>query len=168
MAEKRKSGGNTVSAVRKLAEPIAKELGLTIWDVRFLKEGGYWYLRIFIDKEEGVGIDDCEAMSRAINGPLDELNPIDQSYCLEVCSPGINRELVLPEHFEAFMDWAVEVRLIRPNEQGQREIAGLLRGYENGVITLEDEDGNIFTVDKKNVSSVHIIEELMEDEEDEQ
>ena len=167
MAEKKKAGGNTALVVRKLAEPIAKELGLTVWDVRFVKEGGYWYLRIFIDKEEGVGIDDCEAMSRAINKPLDELDPIDQAYCLEVCSPGINRELTRPEHFEAFLDWAVALRLIRPNEKGEREIAGLLRSYENGLITLEDEDGQSFSIDKKEVSSVHIIEELMEDEEDE-
>lgn len=167
MAEKKKSGGNTVSIVRKLAEPIAAQLGLSIWDVRFLKEGGYWYLRIFIDKEEGVGIDDCEAMSRAINKPLDELDPIEQAYCLEVCSPGINRELSRPEHFESFLDYAVEVRLIRPDANGQKELAGILRGYDNGDLSLEDESGNAFTVLKKDISSVHLIEELLEDDVDE-
>ena len=167
MAEKKKSGGNTVLAVWKLAEPIARELGLSIWDVRYVKEGGYWYLRIFIDKDEGVGIDDCEAMSRAINKPLDELDPIDGAYCLEVCSPGINRELTRPEHFEAFLDWAVAVRLIRPDSGGRKEIAGLLRSYENGVISLETEEGESLSFDKKEIASVHIIEELLEDEEDE-
>ena len=102
MAQKRKSG-NTVAAVAKLCEPFAQQLGLTIWDIRYVKEGSYWYLRIFIDKPEGVTLDDCEAMSRAINDPLDQLDPIDGEYCLEVCSPGIDRELVRPEHFEAFL-----------------------------------------------------------------
>ena len=89
MADKknnRKKGGNTVAQVWELAKPLAEELGLTLWDVRFVKEGAQWYLRIFIDKEDGVGIDDCVAMSHAIDKPLDELDPIHQAYCLEVCS----------------------------------------------------------------------------------
>ena len=88
MADKknnRKKGGNTVAQVWELAKPLAEELGLTLWDVRFVKEGAQWYLRIFIDKEDGVGIDDCVAMSHAIDKPLDELDPISQAYCLEVC-----------------------------------------------------------------------------------
>lgn len=162
MAKKTENEGNTVSAVRKIAEPIAKELGLSIWDIRFLKEGGLWYLRIFIDKPEGVGIDDCEKMSRAINDPLDELDPIEQTYCLEVCSPGINRELTRSEHFEEFIDYAVEIRLIRPNENGEKEIAGILKAYDANVITIEDEDGNSVLINKKDTSSVHLIEELTE------
>ena len=113
MAQKRKSG-NTVAAVAKLCEPFAQQLGLTIWDIRYVKEGSYWYLRIFIDKPEGVTLDDCEAMSRAINDPLDQLDPIDGEYCLEVCSPGIDRELVRPEHFEAFLGAVVNAKFIRP------------------------------------------------------
>ena len=164
MPKKTANEGNTVSAVRKLAEPIAAELGLSIWDIRFLKEGGLWYLRIFIDKPEGVGIEDCERMSRAINGPLDELDPIEQSYCLEVCSPGINRELSRPEHFEEFIDFAIEIRLIRPNENGEKEIAGILKDYDGSVITIEDEDENTILINKKDTSSVHLIEELTEDD----
>ena len=127
MADKksnRKKGGNTVAQVWELAKPLAEELGLTLWDVRFVKEGAQWYLRIFIDKEDGVGIDDCVAMSHAIDKPLDELDPISQAYCLEVCSPGIDRELVRPEHFEAFMGAPVRVRLIRPMEDGTRSFWG--------------------------------------------
>lgn len=164
MPKKTANEGNTVSAVRKLAEPIAAELGLSIWDIRFLKEGGLWYLRIFIDKPEGVGIEDCERMSRAINGPLDELDPIEQSYCLEVCSPGINRELSRPEHFEEFIDFAIEIRLIRPNENGEKEIAGILKDYDGSVITIEDEDENTILINKKDTSSVHLIEVLTEDD----
>lgn len=165
MPRKGKTQGNTVTAVRALAEPIAASLGLSIWDVRYEKEGGLWYLRIFIDKPEGVGIDDCEKMSRAINDPLDELDPIEGSYCLEVSSPGINRELSRLEHFEAYLDFAVVIRLIRPDENGDREIAGILKSFEDGKITICDEAGNPRTVLKKETASVRLLEELTEVEE---
>jgi ribosome maturation factor RimP len=88
--------GGVAETVRKLVLPYAETLGLSVWDVRYVREGGAWYLRIFIDKEGGVGIEDCEKLSRAIDKPLDELDPIKESYCLEVSSPGINRELTRP------------------------------------------------------------------------
>ena len=83
LAEKKK-GGNTAAVVRQLAGPIAESLGYLLWDVRFVKEGADWFLRIYIDKPGGIGIDDCVAMSRAVNDPLDALDPIDREYCLEV------------------------------------------------------------------------------------
>ena len=92
MASKGK-GGNTVNAVWEIAEPIANGLGYELWDVRFEKEGANWYLRIFIDKEDGISINDCVDMSHAIDKPLDEADPIEQSYCLEVCAPGLERDL---------------------------------------------------------------------------
>ena len=110
MASKGK-GGMTVAAVQGLAESIAAELGLRIWDVTFTKEGASYYLRIFIDKDGGVGIDDCEAFSRAIDAPLDELDPIEQGYCLEVCSPGVERSLTKPAHFTACLGQRVQVRM---------------------------------------------------------
>ena len=169
-SKKSKGGrpGNTAAAVWKLAQPIAESLGLTIWDVRFVKEGALWYLRIFIDKPEGVGIEDCEAMSRAVNGPLDELDPIDQSYCLEVSSPGINRELIRPEHFETFMDCFVIVKLIRPLEDGSREVGGILRSYqEDGSIVLqtgEEETDTISFTAKERVSVRVMEDDFLEDE----
>ena len=97
MAEKKK---NTVTAVWELAQPIAEQLGLVLWDVRFIKEGVNWYLRIIIDREDrAVDIDDCVNMSHAIDGPLDELDPIEQAYSLQVQSPGIERELTRDFHF---------------------------------------------------------------------
>ena len=99
MAEKSK-GGNTAAAVRALAEPIAAQLGLSVWDVTFTKEGAQWYLRIYIDKPDGVDIDDCERMTRAIDPVLDEADPIEDAYLLEVSSPGIERELTRADHFE--------------------------------------------------------------------
>ena len=165
---KTKRQGNTAAAVWKLAQPIAESLGLILWDVRFVKEGALWYLRIFIDKPEGVGIEDCEAMSRAVNGPLDELDPIEQSYCLEVSSTGINRELVRPEHFDAFLDCFVIVKLIRPLEDGSREVGGILRSYqEDGSIVLQtgEEETETTTITAKERVTVRVMEEdFLEDE----
>ena len=148
-------GGNTVKIVWDIVEPLAKELGLSIWDVRFLKEGSQWYLRVFIDKEGGVGIDDCVNLSHAIDGPIDEANPIDQAYILEVSSPGVERDLVRDEHFTAFIGEKIKVKMIRPVE-GKREFSGILESYEDGNITirLEDESGLTFT--KKEASFVKL------------
>lgn len=145
-----KKGGTTVEAVRNLIEPIVTELNLELWDVRYVKEGAQWYLRVFIDKPEGVGIEDCEKVSRAIDAPLDELNPIEQSYCLEVCSPGIERELVREEHFMRFLGADVMVKMIRPIEGIGKEFAGVLKEYSKGEILIEDHSGeNQITINKK-------------------
>lgn len=164
MAEKRKkkNGGNVAQSVWQLATPIAAELGLSIWDVRFVKEGAYHYLRIFIDKPEGVDINDCEAMSRAVNGPIDQLDPIDCEYCLEVCSPGIERELIRPEHFTAFLGAVLNVRLIRPLEDGRKELIAILHSYENGTLELETQDGEFLHIDKKDTASVRVNEEYVD------
>lgn len=165
MAHNKKSG-NTVSAVLKLAEPYARQLGFTIWDVRYIKEGSYWYLRIFIDEPEGVTIEDCEAMSRAINDPLDQLDPIDGEYCLEVCSPGIDRELVHAEHFDAFLGAVVNARLIRPLEDGRKEILGILQSYEDSVLTLETQEGVLLKINKKDTASVKVCDDYIDIDEE--
>ena len=127
--------------------------------VRFVKEGASWILRIIIDKEnEPVSINDCVDLSRRMSTLLDEVDPIPQSYCLEVTSPGANRELTRPEHFDYYEGWAVAVKLYRPQD-GMREFAGLLRGLENQVLTIEEEDGTLRSFDKKEVSCVHAIED---------
>ena len=105
-------GGNTVAAVWALAEPLAQQLGLTLWDIRFVKEGASWYLRVFVEKEGGVSVDDCVAMSHALDGPLDETDPIEQNYYLEVSSPGLERELTRDEHFQALLGARIKVRVI--------------------------------------------------------
>ena len=144
-------GKNTVTAVWEIVEPYAKELGLEIWDVRFLKEGASWYLRIFIDKDGGVGIDDCVNLSHAIDKPLDESDPIEQAYYLEVSSPGIERDLVRPEHFEAYIGEKVKVKMIRPVE-GKREFSGILESYDEGNITVRTEGDGGITFTKKEAS----------------
>ncbi len=143
-------GGATVAKVWALCEPIITGLGLSVWDIRYVKEGADWFLRVFIDKPEGVGIDDCEAVSRAINDPLDELDPIDGAYCLEVCSPGIERELVRDEHFEQFIGADIMVKMQRPVEGVGREFNGKLKAYRDGEVTVEDHSGeNELTFHKK-------------------
>lgn len=151
MAEKK----NTVSVVWDLAEPIAKELGLILWDVRFQKEGANWFLRIFIDKEGGVSIDDCVNMSHAIDGPLDELDPIEQSYSLQVSSPGIERELTRDFHFEQNIGEKVMVRFIHAYE-GKRDYKGILVDYDDGMVTVELEDEIGLCFNKKEASYVKL------------
>lgn len=148
-------GGNTVAAVRAIVEPIAGQLGLTVWDVRFLKEGTTWYLRIFIDKDGGVSIDDCVEMTHAINKPLDEADPIEQAYCLEVSSPGIERELTRDEHFFKCIGQKIQVKTIRPVD-GKRDFKGVLESYDNGNIGFRAEDGSGLVFTKKEVSFVKL------------
>ena len=162
------SGGNTAAVCYRLAKPVAEELGLALWDVRFVKEGATWFLRIFIDREDGdVSIDDCVAMSRRMDKLLDEADPVPQSYCLEVSSPGMERELTRPEHFALCEGWPVILRLIRPLEDGTREIAGILDGYEGGAVRITTEDGQARTFLKKETSSVRLMDDELWDDDNE-
>ena len=148
-------GGNTVKTVWDIATPFAEELGLIIWDVRFLKEGSSWYLRIFIDKDGGVSIDDCVDLTHAINKPLDEADPIEQAYFLEVSSPGVERDLVRDEHFTAYIGEKIKVKMIRPVE-GKREFSGILADYSDGNITISLGDEGGFTFTKKEASWIKV------------
>ena len=133
-----------VDVVYELAKPIADELGFTIWDIRFEKEGSMWVLSVVIDKEGGITIDDCEAMSRSLDVKLDEVDPIEQSYGLEVSSAGIERELTQDWHFAYCHGETVVIRLIRPYN-GEREYRGTLTGFLDGAITIRTEDGEDLT-----------------------
>ena len=146
---------NTVERVMEIAAPLAAELGLEIWDIRYLKEGSDWYLRVFIDKPEGVGINDCVDMSHALDKPLDDGDFIPNAYILEVSSPGVERELTKPEHFEKMRGERVKLKLIRARD-GVREFAGTLESYEGGVITLLCEDGQQLIADKKETAYVRL------------
>ena len=148
-------GGNTVAAVWALAEPLAQQLGLTLGDIRFVKEGASWYLRVFVEKEGGVSVDDCVAMSHALDGPLDETDPIEQNYYLEVSSPGLERELTRDEHFQALLGARIKVRLIRPVDQ-VRDFTGELRSFDNGAITLLLENGTQMQLQKKEASWIRL------------
>ena len=125
---------NIASVVKELVTPIADEMGYYLWDVEFVKEGADKYLRITLDNEEGITIEDCEKFHRAIDPVLDEADPISEAYILEVSSPGIERELKTAAHVEACEGWDVEVKLYAP-KNGSKVFRGVLAGY--------DEDGNI-------------------------
>lgn len=126
---------NTAAIAEELAAPILEEMGLQLWDVVYEKEGSGWYLRYYVDKEGGIDINSCEAFSRAISDVLDEADPIDGSYTLEVSSPGIERQLTRDWHVEALMGQQLLVRLIRPVE-GVRDFIGTLTDYRDGTLTL--------------------------------
>lgn len=135
-----KKGGNTVAQVTKLVEPIVNQLGLYLWDVRFEKEGADWYLKVLIDSNDGITLEDCEAVSRPLSKRLDETDPIEQSYYLEVSSPGVERELKKREHFEVCIGDAVTVKLFRPLD-GIREFCGELVGYQDDILTIQTQTG---------------------------
>ena len=120
----------------QLAQPIVQANGCTLWDVEYVREAGTWFLRIYIDKEGGVSINDCEAVSRPLSDALDEADPIEGSYTLEVSSAGADRALKKPEHFAAFVGREVDVHLYRPVD-GRKEHTGVLAGYEQGDVLLE-------------------------------
>ena len=122
--------------VRDLALPLAKEQGLDLWDVEYVKEAGQWYLRVYIDKDGGVGIDDCESFSRAFDPILDAEDPIEDSYIFEVSSAGAERTLKRPSDFEKFLGSDVEVKLYKAVD-GLKAYTGKLRGYAGGDVTIE-------------------------------
>ena len=121
--------------VEAFSRPVVEELGCSLWDVEYVREGGEWFLRLYIDKEGGVDIDDCERISRAIDPILDEKDPIPDSYHFEVCSAGLERVLKRPRDFEQFMGSPVLVKLYTP-KGGRKEFSGILAGYEDGRVTL--------------------------------
>lgn len=125
-----------------LIEDTVRQQGVSLWDVRFVKEGASYYLRVFIDKEEGISIDDCTNVSHAIDPVIDEADPIDKSYYLEVCSTGLERELTRPEHFVAMVGRDIKLRLFKAYENS-KELCGKLVSYEDGALTLETEKGTV-------------------------
>ena len=136
--------------VAQLALPYVEAAGCTLWDVEYIKEAGEWYLRIYIDKEGGVSIEDCEAVSRPLSDKLDEADPIQGSYTFEVSSAGCDRVLRTAEHFAACMGQEVEVKLYRPRD-GRKEFVGFLHACDDGNITITVGDTPI-TFEKKEVA----------------
>ena len=121
----------------ELAAPAIAEQGCTLWDVEYVKEAGTWYLRVLLDKEGGVDILDCEAISRKLDVLLDEADPIEGSYTLEVGSAGAERALKRPSDFERYLGSPVLVKTYR-NMDGRKEFAGHLKAYdaETGDVTI--------------------------------
>ena len=122
--------------VEAFAKPIVEQHGCSLWDVEYVREGSERFLRLYIEKEGGIDITDCEAISRAVDPILDEKDPIQESYHFEVCSAGLERALKRPADFERFMGSPIMVKLYRPYN-GLKEFPGVLRGYEEGRVTVE-------------------------------
>ena len=121
--------------VAALAAPIAEQNGCTLWDVEYVREAGQWFLRVYIDKPEGISINDCEAVSRPLSDALDEADPIQDPYTFEVSSAGADRALKKPEHFQAYLGAQVDVKFYQA-KNGQKTCTGILAGYEDGAVTL--------------------------------
>lgn len=130
---------NAAERVFELIRETVENCGVVLWDVRFLKEGASWYLRVFIDKEDGITINDCTDVSHAIDPIIDEADPIDVSYYLEVCSPGLERELCKPWHFEKVKGEKIKIKLYKAID-GKKEFFGILKSADGGVI-IETENG---------------------------
>ena len=151
----KKSGGGIAAVVKKLAEPIANGLGYELWDVEYVKEGADYYLRITIDSAEGITIEDCEKMHRAIDPVLDEADPIEGFYHLEVSSTGIERELKTDRHIEASEGWDVEVKLYAPVDGSKSFTGELLPLGENGDVRIAcDPDGAERSFPRASVASL--------------
>ena len=142
--------------VYDLIKPTVESLSITLWDVRFVKEGASYYLRVYIDKSEGVTIDDCTLVSHAIDPVIDEADPIDKQYYLEVCSPGIERELTRDWHFKKMAGSKVSVKLFSAID-GKKEFCGTL-GVSDSEISLMTEDGEI-SFDKSKIAKATTIYE---------
>lgn len=137
---------NIAGVVRDLLEPIASELGFMLWDVEYVKEGAEMVLRITIDKEEGIDIDDCVKMHETIDPVLDEADPIEVAYRLEVSSPGVERTISRPEHYDVCMGEKVEAKLYAPLN-GQKKLTGILSAADEKTFTL-DVEGEAVTLEK--------------------
>ena len=148
---------NTSAFCEQIAKPVLEELGIFLWDVRFEKEGSGWFLRYYVDKDGGIDISDCEKFARAISPLLDGADPIDQSYCLEVSSPSIERELVKQWHFELYYGKQVTVRYFRAKD-GVREIVGTLISHDVTATVLQVE-GEEVSVLKAEAASIKVFDD---------
>ena len=129
------SSKDVIESVMRFLEKPLTERGLSLWDIEFVKEGSDWFFRIYIDKDGGVKIDDCEFISRAAEAYLDETDPISQAYMLEVCSPGLDRALRRDSDFLQYIGHMVDIKLFKA-KAGRKKFQGELKEFANGVITI--------------------------------
>lgn len=149
---------NWEARTEKLLTPIAKANHVEIYDVEYVKEGSDWYLRCYIDKEDGVSIDDCEAVSRALSDELDREDFIQDAYILEVSSPGLGRQLKRDRHFEKSLMEEVVVKTYKPVD-GVKEFTGILKAFDGQTITLEmkkEDQMEDVVFDRKDIAAVRL------------
>lgn len=139
----------------ELIQPIVDSFGFELVDIEFVKEAGTFYLRAYIDKPGGITIDDCESVSRRFSDVLDEKDFIDESYILEVSSPGLGRPLKKDKDFARCMGEEIEIRLFAPLN-GKKEYEGTLTDYSDGVITIVTEKDEAIKIDKADTALVRL------------
>ena len=161
-------GNHMIGNLEKLLAPIAEENGVELYDMEYVKEGGSRILRLFIDKEGGVDLSDCERVSHAVSHTLDEHDPIPDAYRLQVGSPGIERRLSKPEHFTRYAGHKVQIKLFAPHSPenpshpesvttGRKKFTGILTSYNENGISLQDEDNQMWTFSQKQVSACRLV-----------
>ncbi|MBR3104549.1 MAG: ribosome maturation factor RimP [Lachnospiraceae bacterium] len=139
----------------QLLQPITDAQGVRIYDVEYVKEGSDWYLRAYIDKDGGVTIEDCEAVSRAYSEKLDEADLIKDAYILEVSSPGLGRQLKKDRHFENSLGEEVELKLFEAVD-GEKEFTGILKAYDKDTVTIEAEGGDTKTFERSKLAVIRL------------
>jgi ribosome maturation factor RimP len=139
----------------ELLRPILERLGLELYDVEYVKEAGNYYLRAYIDKEGGVTIDDCEAVSREYSPKLDETNFIDDVYTLEVSSPGLGRPLRRERDYEKSVGKELEIHTYKAVD-GDKIFFGVLTAYDKDTVTIREENGNERTFRKQDLSMIRL------------
>ena len=145
-----------LQALANLLAPVAEANGVSLYDLEMVKEGGEKILRLYIDKDTGVDLDDCERVSRAAEAILDEHDPIDAAYYLEVSSPGVERRLTKPEHFAKYIGHKIAIRLYGPQD-GRKKFTGQLVSYNNNELTLTEEDGKTQVFQLPQISASRLV-----------
>ncbi len=148
----------TEKEVLALLEPIVEEKRMTVWDIEFKKEGKDYFLRVFLDKEGSIAIDDCEYVSRALEEKLDETDPIPQAYMLEVSSAGLDRTIKYDFHFEKCMGKKVDVKLFAPLN-GVKEFTAVLEGFKEGIVSLAYES-EVLEIPREKISQLRLTVEF--------
>ena len=138
-----------------LLEPIITRYGFELVDVEYIKEGGQWYLRVYIDKPGGITVDDCEAVSREFSDILDEKDYIEDSYIFEVSSPGLGRPLKKEKDFQRSLGEEVEIKTYRAIDR-QKEFTGILKDYDKNTVTIEYEDGTEQVFEKSEIALIRL------------
>ncbi|BEP29334.1 ribosome maturation factor RimP [Helicovermis profundi] len=144
-----------VDIVRDIALPYCVENKLDLIDVEFVKEGSIRYLRLILDKEEGISLDDCSLVSKYLNKKLDSIDPIEENYLLEVTSPGVERELKRDTDFEKFKNSKVNVKLYTPID-GEKVFDGILLGLENKIVSIKRSDDSINKISREKIATIRI------------
>ena len=143
------------SRTEAMLMPIVEAKGFELVDVEWVKEGANWYLRAYIDKENGITVDDCELVSRAANDILDEKDFVEDSYVFEVSSPGLGRPLKKEKDFARSIGEEVEIRTFRPINR-QKEFVGILNAYDKETVTIELEDGEIMQISRSDIALIRL------------